>query len=926
MKKFIYTVLITFYIVTSLQSQGRGIRGFVYDSTTKSPLAYAHVTLTPIPLNDFPFYTTTNDKGYFEFRRINPGKYILEITFLGFEKYVDTIQVNWGGKNLDTIYLKQSFVSLKEIVVNERVPQVEQKGDTLVFNASAFKTAPNSTLEDLVLKFPGVEKDENVIKVQGEEVKRVLVDGRRFFGDDPNIALKNLPAEIVDQVQLFDKKSEQAELTGFQDDQTEKAFNVITRVDKRKGYFGRLFGGYGTKDRFNSGVNLNSFNNEEKISFLGMANNINLSSFSVFDLTSSEQFSGPQRGRGFRGRGGQQSNPLLNMPINTGSGNNDIYAAGINYSNVFQNKLELSGSYFFNQVKNLNNSRTLRQYTSDLSGLDNMSEIISSTGNNFDHRFNLFIDYRLDTSNIIRLRPDLQFTTNSVKTSSFSENYLINNVFLNSNSYERSNDIRHFNLSNDLTYSHRFALQGRTITVGLSTSFIQQNSDYDLFSITEKLDSLILTSDSLNQISNYINKRFNGSVNISYTEPVGTNSYIRIRFNPFYFNEQRSRDNYEISDFANKTLEYDSLISNSFQNQNLSWRGSFSYRYFDENLRLEFDLMFQHHIRKGIQKFPVSFESINRFNAILPFFELNYRFSDEKQLRVDFSTRAQIPSISQLQNTIDFSNPQFLKTGNPNLNKVLVNELRTRYFITDPQKGSFKAYTINLNYSIDNIGNNVIVITRDTILQGNVLVNRGTQYIYPVNVGNAFSLNTGFLYSFKIETISSNFAISTDLTYSRTPNLINGKENITQQFFAAENISLSSNQSKFDYRVNYSHGFTYSYNSLNKNISKYLTHRIGLNFRSNLYDELFLSTQLNYFYNPRAASSDQKSSIFWNIGTGYRFLSDRRAEIKLEVIDVLNQRKQLIRMIREDYFEDRYTQLLERFFILTFTYNLRAFR
>ena len=554
MKKFILISLVLIYYTNSLHSQGRGVRGYVFDSTSKAPIAYAHITLSPIPLSDFPFYTTTNDKGYFEFRRINPGKYLIEITFIGFEKYIDTIQISWGGKVLDTIFLKQSYVSLKEVVVTDKVPQVEQKGDTIVFNASAFRTAPNSTLEDLVLKFPGVEKDENVIKVQGEEIKKVLVDGRRFFGDDPNIALKNLPAEIVEQVQLFDKKSDQAELTGFQDDQTEKAFNVITRVDKRKGYFGRLFGGYGTKDRFNSGANLNSFNNEEKISFLGMANNINLSSFSVFDLSSSEQFSSPQRGRGPRGRGGQQSNPLLNIPINAGNGNNDIYAAGINYSNVFQNKLEFSGSYFFNKVKNLNNSKTFRKYISELSGLDNFSERTSSTGDNFDHRINIFVDYRIDSSNIIRMRPDFQFTSNTSNTLSFSENYLINNLFLNSNSFERTNKSKNYNLSNDFVYSHKFETQGRTISIGLNTSLTQQNSDYDLFSITEKLDNSIFNSDSLKQTSNYINKRFSNSINLSYTEPLGTNSYLRLRFNPLYFNETRVRDNYEVTDFSTSTF------------------------------------------------------------------------------------------------------------------------------------------------------------------------------------------------------------------------------------------------------------------------------------------------------------------------------------------------------------------------------------
>lgn len=202
----IYTITYLLIISNFCFSQMRGVRGFVYDSTENKPLPYAHIVLSSIPLNNFPHYTTTNEKGYFEFKRIEPGKYSLEITFIGYEKYIDTIQIGWGGKNLDTIYLKQSFIKIGDVYVTGKIPQVEQKGDTLEFNAAAFQVSPNASLEDLVLKLPGVEKEENVIKVQGEEVKRVLVDGRRFFGNDPEIAMKNLPADIVEKIQLFDKK------------------------------------------------------------------------------------------------------------------------------------------------------------------------------------------------------------------------------------------------------------------------------------------------------------------------------------------------------------------------------------------------------------------------------------------------------------------------------------------------------------------------------------------------------------------------------------------------------------------------------------------------------------------------------------------------------------------------------------------------
>lgn len=899
------------------------MRGYVFDFTDKKPLSYAHIVLTNIKISEFPHYTTTNDKGYFEFRFIQPGKYLMEITFLGYEKYIDTIEINWSGKNLDTIYLKQSAIQLKEVVVSETVPQVEQKGDTLEFNAAAFKTAPNSTLEDLVLKFPGVEKDENnVIKVQGEEVQRVLVDGRRFFGDDPNIALRNLPAEIVEKVQLFDKKSDEAELTGFEDDQTVKAFNVITKVDKRKGYFGRFYGGYGSTERFNSGVNFNSFNLDERISLLGIANNINQSGFMTEDLSSSDNFS--IRGRGGRGRGRRsQQNPLLNIPINAGAGNNSIYASGINYSNIFDTQSELNGSYFYNRVDNANVTGTFRKYLSEFSGLDRFNEQLNSNGKNQNHRFNLWFNYRIDSLNILRLQPNIQYSTNRINTSSFSENYLLNQQLLNSNSFNRHNSVNDYDISNDLIYSHRLAKPGRIFTVSLNTGLSKRISRYDLYSLNVSNSDSLQIIDSLLQNSNYTNNQKNLIIGIAYTEPLTENSFIRFRINPYFMEEKRTRDTYENP--SSPIQIFDSLNSNAFENRNTAFRSSISYRYNDDNLRIEADLMYQHHIREGEQIFPEKFSTRKKFNVLLPDFEINYRFDEFKRLRFDFSTRAQIPSITQLQNTIDYSNPLFLRKGNPDLNRILNNEFRVRFFSTNPEKGSFFAVNMNLNYSIDNISNNVIVFTRDTVIFNNYYISKGTQLSYPVNIGNAIRFSTNLLKSFKIPFLRSNLSLSTDLRYSKIPGLINGKENTNYQYGITETFSISSYNPDFDYRINYSPSFTYSQNTLNGNISRILIHRLGSSFRMNFLENFYFGSSFNYYSNPDAPDRNQKHNLLLNISLAYRFLKNNTGEIKLEVIDLLNQRKNLSRIISEDYYEDRSTQQIERFIILTVIYNLRSF-
>lgn len=921
----IYTIAYILIISTFCFSQMRGVRGFVYDSTENKPLPYAHIVLSTIPLNNFPLYTTTNEKGYFEFRQIRPGKYSFEITFIGYEKYIDTIQIDWGGKNLDTIYLKQSFIKIGDIYVIDKIPQVEQKGDTLEYNAAAFQVAPNTSLEDLVLKLPGVEKEENVIKVQGEEIKRVLVDGRRFFGNDPEIAMKNLPADIVEKIQLFDKKSDQAELTGFEDDQTEKTFNVITKVDKRKGFFGKFYGGYGTTDRFNSGINFNSFNVNERFSLLGIANNVNQSTFTADDLSSGEQFTAIPVGRGPRGRSGRNQNPLLNIEIPTSEGNNDIYAFGINYSNVFEEKLEVNGSYFYNHLRNNNNTKSNKKYLSDLSGLDRYNETIFSVGKNFNHRFNSFIDYKPDTMNIFRLRSDIQFFINKNFTSSITENYLINQILLNSADFSRNNRTENIDLNNDFVYSYRFPENGRTFSIGLNTSFIKRLSDYELFSKNSSIVDSFLMTDTLNQVSDYVNKRFIQNINLSFTERVGENSLIRLRFNPQLMIEKRNRDTYKSDSLSSNNFIFDSLYSNAFSNQNLAIRSSASYRYNVENFSLEIDLMYQYHLRKGIQKFPRYLETKNRFNVILPTVEIRYQISPFQRLRIEYNTKVQIPSVTQLQNTIDFSNPNFLRTGNPNLDKVLINSFNLRYFITNPDEGRFNAYSMNIVYTVDNISNNVVVFTRDTTLEGNIFVPRGTQLSFPVNVGNSLNIVLNSLNSLRVSVIKSNLSFSTSFRYTRTPNLISGKENITSQYGIGENFALNSGNPQLDYRLNYSPDFTYSINSLNKKISRIFIQRFNISIKANVWDEFYFSSKLTFYKNSSSTTSNN-SNLIWNIALSYLFLTNKSAELKLEVIDLLNQKKKLERIIREDYFEDRITNQLERFIILSFSYNLRTFR
>ncbi len=923
--KNLFTIFFILFFADNLISQPRIITGFVFDSTSQKPLVSAHVILSSIDFVDFPHYTTTNEKGLFEFRGIPLGKYSLEITYLGYQKFIDTIQIRWGIIRLDTIYLTPSFVTLKEVTVQDKIVPVEQVGDTLQFNASAFQVAPNSTLEDLVLKFPGVEKEENVIRVQGEEVKKVLVDGRRFFTEDPNIALKTLPADIVEKVQLFDKKSEEAELTGFEDDQTVKAFNVVTRVEKRQGYFGKANLGYGTNTRYTSGLNYNQFNALQRLSLLGISNNINESSFTINDLTQSESFE-PRRGQwrqgGRQGGGGPNQNPL-NFNINLDDGNNNLYAGGVNYSHRIINKAEINGSYIITHIKNLSDSKIAREYLTDLSNLSKYSESRYSILKNSNHIISIALDYFLDTSNIIRIRPNFELHGNSSSANSFSENFLSNNLLLNSINYLRNNEVRSYSFRNELIYSYRFPRRGRTLTFSLNTRLSQNKSDYEINSEYTTFDinrnPLI---DTTIQTSNFLTKSLNLSTTFTYTEPIGDKSLMRIRFTPSLSQDSRIRENFIIDN--NNFAFYDSLNSNSFENLNYSYRGSISHQYNGGNFRLETDLMLQLHQRISKQKFPREISFRNTFRVILPSFELSYRISESKNLRVEYNARPNIPSISQLQNTIDFSNPLFLRTGNPDLDKSINNMLRIRYLTNNPSSGTFTAFNLNVNYLIDDIRNNIKVFSKDTVIQDN-LIKKGTQLSYPVNAGNSFGTTMNFTYSFKLSSLKSNLIFSSNLGFQINPGFINGRKNITNQYSFSPTVGFSSYNPRFDYRISYSPSCIYTVNSLNENRTKVLTHKINFVTRITYFERYFIGSRVSYYYNPQVAEESNKENILLNLSCGVRILPQNRGEIRFEVYDLLNQKNRIKRIIMEDYIEDRNVHTLQRFFLISFTYDFRTF-
>ena len=420
--------------------------------------------------------STSNAEGYFAIEVRERGEYRLRLTFVGFVTHEQLIAIDGPYTSLGTISMKPDVMQLDEMVVEEMQERMVIRGDTTIFNADAYKVNPDATAEDLVAKLPGIVVQDGQVEAQGEQVQRVTVDGREFFGQDPTAALRNLPADVIQNVEVFDRDSDQAQFTGFDDGNSERTINITTRRGMSNGQFGQVYGGYGDDQRYITGGNTNIFDGDRRISIIGLSNNVNQQNFAFQDLlglmgSGGSRFRGRGGGgggdRGGRsgrgGRGGGGFNPR-NFLVGSQSGLNHTTSAGVNYSDEIGSNLRLSASYFFNRVSNENDAILDRELflANDQSQFYN--ENTQSSGKNFNHRLNARIDYTINENNSLTIRPSLSFQNNTSSSLQSGINSLATGTLLNTVYNNYLTDNRGFTSSSSILYRHRFSKPGRTIS------------------------------------------------------------------------------------------------------------------------------------------------------------------------------------------------------------------------------------------------------------------------------------------------------------------------------------------------------------------------------------------------------------------------------------------------------------------------------
>jgi len=860
----------------------------------------------------------TDADGKFAIDGVNPGDYILHLDYLGYKPQNRLIHIIDKNFNTGIIAMKSVSNELSGVTIAGHQIRAEQNGDTTSFHADAFKVHPDATTEDLITKMPGITSDNSGVKVHGEAVQQVYVDGKPFFGNDPTLSVRNLPAEMVDQVQVYDQLSDQALFTGFDDGNSQKTMNIVTRKDKRKGEFGKLFGGYGSEGDYNAGGSFNSFEGERRISIVETSNNINAQNFSSQDILG---VSGGSSGNNFLT--GQQP------------GITTTHSTGINYSDQWGPKIKVTGSYFFNYTDNLTTTGKSRNYfyPSENGRLDSnqtslYNEYDNSQPKNFNHRFNFRFEYTIDSSNSLVVTPNLSlqqnYATSSQVDSSFNQ-FGLPLIFANNSNIQNTGG---YTFSNNIVFRHKLNKKGRTISINLSNSLNEKTGDgnYNTLTTVDSANTDLPTR--LNQVYNSYSNGNTVSSNIAYTEPLGKSSQLMFNYNPSVTYSKASTITDTLDDGLGEKL-FDTGLSNKYNSTYFTQKGGASYRYAKKNLNLMIGANYQYAVLDGTQQFPAALGIARYYSNVLPIARITYKFKNGKSITMFYRSSIAPPGITQLQNVINVSNPLQLSTGNASLRQDYSQSMTFRYGSTR-RKSAHNFFVFgNVNYISNYIGTSTTTFLADSSLANNVQAKRGEQITAPVNLNSYASSRLYVTYGIPFDVIKSNLNLSGGMNYTHTPGIVNSINEYSNNWVPTGGIVISSNVSQYlDFTLSYTGSYNFVNNSLQTSTNNnYYNHTASFKINWIIFKRVVLNSNIaNYYYSTLSSSSGDINYNLWTSYIGYKFLKNKALEARFTVFDILNQNRGVSRIVAANYVENDIANNLKQYGMFQLTYTLRNFK
>ncbi len=930
MKKTAILLMIFLVSVITASAQSLSVSGKITDKQNM-PLIGADAVLLNASDSSFIKGNATDKNGDFIISGVFPGNYIIKISYVGFGNLYINKSLTTLSVSLGTLVLNDKTSLLGGVNVTEKLLPTQLKGDTTQYNAGAFKTNPDATAEDLVTKMPGITSQNNKVQAQNENVKQVLVNGKPFFGDDPNAVLKNLPAEIIDKIQVYDEKSDQSQFTGFDDGNTSKTINIITKTQFHNGTFGKIYGGYGYGDNnvWKGGFNLNFFKNNRRLTILAQSNNINDQNFSSEDLLGVIGSNGGNRGpRGSSGGSSPsgQANNSNNFLVDQKGGVTTTNSVGINYVNKWK-KVDFTGSYFLNYTDNNITSDLFRQYFTQSDMNLTYTEQSKSSSTNVNHRANIKIEWKIDSLNSLLFRPRLSVQQNK-GNSSLSGVNMQSDITTGSTENDYNSKLIGINFSAPLLYRHSFHKERRTFSVNITPGYTQSTGKSYLYSTSLYIRDTIQTADTINQLAKLDKQGFSLSSSLVYTEPISKKSQLMFTYGANYNKSPSDMETYNYSVDRSEYSMFDTILSNKFNTTYFSQSIGASYRFQSSKWNFNIGISGQDAQLQNDQQFPYSYSLGKTFYSLLPNAMFQFKFSAKRNLRIFYRSSNDAPSVSQLQDVINNTNSLLLTSGNPNLTQDWQNSLNIRYSSVNTAKSTAFFVLFGGTFTQNYIATESFIARSDSVITPGIILYSGSQLSKPVNLNGYYNIRAFVNYSFAIPKIKCNFSSNLGGTYGSTPGLINNSLNHADNATASLGLVLSSNISeKVDFTISSNSSYYITNNSIQSKLNtSYFNQNSKLKIQVMPWKGLVLQTDLTHQYYDGLSQNYNQNYLLWNAAIGYKFLKNKAAEFRLSVYDILKQNTSLTRNTTVTYYEDVQTNVLQRYLMLTFTYNLKNFK
>jgi hypothetical protein len=907
------------------------VRGRVVDTAANQPLTQATISVITLKDSSLVSYTLSNKQGGFELKALDTGDYRIIISFQGFQSFSKNFSIAKNKKiaDLGEIRMDKEYKALGEVIVKDDAP-IKIKNDTVEFKGNAFKTKPNATVEDLLKKVPGVQVDnDGTVKTQGEQVQKVYVDGKEFFGTDPKVATKNLTADMVESVQVFDDMSEQAKFTKIDDGSKQKAINIKLKKDKRKGYFGKISVGAGSDGAYEGTLSLNHFNGDEQLSLLANANNVNKQGFSFSDIVTAmggfQNMSGssavaPNGMQMTNTKGGNFSGLIASNSASGGVGR--FFATGVNYNNYTIPKLKIGGNYFFSNSKTTTEKDIFRQTFFQNDSTSELSEKNLSNAINQNHRFNIRLEYHIDSMNSLLCTSALTIQHSEAASDDTTSTNAITpslKYLAVTGAIKNINDRNGLNLTTNFLFRHRFKKIGRTITAGWSNMYSQSDGDGIYISGNTFYNPDSSIHHEFDQNRNILQETYtyNNVVSSSYTEPIGKNTLLELNY--AYTNNQNTSDKtaYEYDAGSGKYTILNLGLSNYFKNLFEANRFGANFRVQKKRYNYQLGTAVQYATLESRSYLAtVDEDSISRskYKNYFPTVNFNYQVNRTRSLRFRYNGRTNQPGLSQLQDVLDQSNPLQWRIGNPALKQEFNHNLNVGYNSFDIL--TFKFIAANLSF---NTTSNKIVNSTDSVAQG-------IQIIKPVNLDGGFSSSSFVTFGLPFKQLrGSSLNFTNSITYGKDISLLYKQKNIGTTITVSQGVGTNFNllHENLDLGVNINvsyYNVRYSVNtSLNEN---YLTQTYSADVSYRFFQSIILSTDFDYYMNSGRSEGFNQNFPLWNASLGTQLFKKKNAEFRISVNDLLNQNQSLARVSSDNYIEDVKTNVMGRYYMISFLLNL----